>query len=361
MNSHISTSGIVANATHAASERLCGYLRRLVLSQNLARSEATDLLGLLMDAGTTDAQIAAVLAALAQKGETGEELAGLADGMRSRMVRLAAGRAVDTAGTGASKAKTFNVSTAAAFVIAAAGLPIAKHGARAATSRSGSADVLGALGVKIDVPAEVAERCLREFGICFLFAPQYHPAAARVAPIRRQIGIRTAFNLIGPLSNPAGAPLQVLGVSNAALIDRMSEALALLGCERAWVVCGDDGLDEVSLATETTVADVRSGVVTKYKVAPEDFGVARRDCSHLCGGDAAANAKTTIEVLSSKTDDAAGDLVLLNAAAALHIGLNLEFKDALDKARAALESGAALEKLERLRVATTSIAAEAQP
>jgi anthranilate phosphoribosyltransferase len=359
MDSQALNVSSTAAPVQPSSERLQGYLRRLVAAENLNRVEATDLLGLIVDPATTDAQIGAVLAALAQKGETGEELAGLAEGMRGRMVRLAASRVVDTAGTGASKAKTFNVSTAAAFVIAAAGLPIAKHGARAATSRSGSADVLGALGVKIDVPVEIAERCLRELGICFLFAPQYHPAAARVAPIRRQIGIRTAFNLIGPLSNPAGAPLQVLGVSKVEMIERMASALALLGGERAWVVCGDDGLDEVSLAAETNVADVTNGAVRRYKIAPEDFGVARRDCAHLRGGDAIRNAQTTIEVLAQRADPAARGIVLLNAAAALHVGLGLDLKAAFEKATDALESGAALEKLELLRAATNASSLEA--
>jgi anthranilate phosphoribosyltransferase len=361
MNLHIPNGVATPDPIQPEQERLRDYLRRLVASEDLVRVEATDLLGLLMAAGTTDAQIAAVLAALAQKGETGEELAGLCEGMRARMVRLRnAGRVIDTAGTGASKAKTFNVSTAAAFVIAAAGLPIAKHGARAATSRSGSADVLTALGVKIDVPSEVAERCLEQLGICFLFAPQYHPAAARVAPIRREIGIRTAFNLIGPLSNPAGAPLQVLGVSNAGLIDKMAGALALLGCECAWVVCGDDGLDEVSLATATTVAEVKNGEVKKFKVSPEDFGVVRRDCEHLCGGDAEENARKTVEVLAGRADVAATDLVSLNAAAALRVGLDLELIEAYAKAREALESGAALTKLEQLRAATNDSAAAAE-
>jgi len=354
MSSLTSKAAAEAKPVAADADRLRGFLRRLLAAENLSRAEAADVLGLLVAADTTDAQIAAVLVALAQKGETGEELAGLADGMRARMVRLRAGRVVDTAGTGASAAKTFNVSTAASFVIAAAGLPIAKHGARAATSRSGSADVLKALGIKIDVPTEIAERCLEELGICFLFAPQYHPAAARVAHIRRELGIRTSFNLIGPLSNPAGAQLQVLGVSNIDLLDDMAAALALLGCERAWVVCGDDGLDELSLSASTTVAEVGNGVVKKFKVSPEDFGLKRRSCAHLSGGDVMRNAQNTIAVLSSKSNAAARELVLLNAAAALHIGLNLAYPDALARAHAAVKSGAALDKLEKMRTMTNA-------
>jgi anthranilate phosphoribosyltransferase len=304
---------------------------------------------------SSDASIAAVLTALAHKGESSEELAGLSDGMRARMTRLRTSHAavIDTAGTGASRAKTFNISTAAAFVIAAAGMPIAKHGARAATSASGSADALTALGVKIDASPECSERCLEELDICFLFAPRYHPASARVAPIRKELGFRTAFNLIGPLSNPAGAQFQVLGVSDSTLLERMATALCTLGCKRAWVVCGEDGLDELTLCGPTQVAEVRDHSVHMLAVTPEDFGLKARSCSHLRVTTPQESAEFTLDVLSNRGDSAARDLVTLNAAAALHVGLDLSFLAATERAQQAIEDGSALGKLLALREATT--------
>src|SRR3989454_3261524 len=216
--------------------------------ENLSRAEASQLLEALLDGEATDAQIAATLIALKQKGETVEELAGLAEGMRARAVRINSRHScfIDTAGTGSSCAKTFNVSTAAGFVIAGAGLPVAKHGNRAASSRCGSADVLTALGVNVSTSPEVSERCLNEIGICFMFAPLYHGATARVASVRRELGVQTTFNLLGPLTNPASAPRQIIGVSNRDSVEPLAGALALLGIERAWVVHGADGLDEVT-------------------------------------------------------------------------------------------------------------------
>src|SRR5947199_6674888 len=234
---------------------LKNLLTRLTRGQNLSRNEAAHFLDALLDSEATDAQIAAALIALKLKGETVEELAGLAQGMRQRAIRINCSHScfIDTAGTGSSGAKTFNVSTAAAFVIAGAGLPVAKHGSRAATSHSGSADVLEALGVNTAAPPETVERCLNEHGICFMFAPLFHGATARVARVRRQLGVRTVFNLVGPLANPADAPFQLLGVWHSALLERVAAALARVGVEKAWVVHGNDGLDEITLAGETMV------------------------------------------------------------------------------------------------------------
>src|SRR6266478_1560191 len=210
---------------------------RLMRGENLQRADAGALLTALLSAAATDAQIAGALTALAMKGETVEELAGMAEAMRARAVRLdaAQGKLIDTAGTGSSAAKTFNVSTAAAFVIAGAGLPVAKHGSRAATSHSGSADVLEALGVNTAAAPETVERSLNEYGICFMFAPVFHGATARVAQVRRELGVHTTFNLLGPLTNPARAPFQILGVWNPSLLERVASALSLLGVEKAWV------------------------------------------------------------------------------------------------------------------------------
>src|SRR5437660_721651 len=222
------------------------FLPRLMRNENLARAEALRLLDGLLDPEATDAQIAATLIALKQKGETVEELAGLAEGMRARAIGINSRHAcfIDTAGTGSSCAKTFNVSTAAAFVIAGAGLPVAKHGNRAASSLCGSADVLTALGVNVSSPVECSQGCLNEIGICFMFAPLYHGATSRVASVRRELGVHTTFNLLGLLSNPAGAPRQIIGVWKADLVERLANVLSALGTERAWVVHGEDGLDE---------------------------------------------------------------------------------------------------------------------
>src|SRR6266542_3200328 len=218
------------------SDTLRPFLVKLLRRENLSGDEAAELLKALLAGDATDAQIAAALVALAAKGETTDELKGMAEVMRSMAVRISTGhiKFIDTAGTGSSSAKTFNISTAAAFVIAGAGLAVAKHGGRAATSRSGSADVLTALGVKVITAPEVSERCLNELGICFMFAPLYHGATARVAGVRRELGIPTTFNLLGPLTNPAGAPRQIIGVWHPSLVEPLAQALVALGTERSW-------------------------------------------------------------------------------------------------------------------------------
>jgi len=319
--------------------------------ESLSRGEATGLLDALLDGEATDAQIAATLIALKQKGETVEELAGLAEGMRARSVRIKSchSRFIDTAGTGSSCAKTFNVSTAAAFVIAGAGLPVAKHGNRAASSRRGSADVLAALGVNVSAPPEVSETCLNEIGICFMFAPLYHGATARVAGIRRQLGVQTTFNLLGPLTNPAGAPRQLIGVSGVEFVEPMAQALALLGTERSWVVHGADGLDEITLADKTFVAEAHEGEVRTFEIEPEAFGAERAVLDGLGGGDAEANAAIVRDVLSGARRDPARTLVVTNAAAALHVGgVAVDLLTAAQLAENSIDSGAAYRMLEQL-------------
>src|SRR5215208_2902113 len=257
-----------------ANHPLTAFLPRLVRREDLNREEAFELLEGLLDAEATDAQISGALVALATKGETVEELTGMAEGLRSRAVRVISKHQcfIDTAGTGSSRAKTFNISTAAAFVIAGAGLPVAKHGNRAASSNCGSADLLTALGVNVSAIPLVSENALNEIGICFMFAPLYHGATARVAGIRRQLGIHTTFNLLGPLSNPAGAPRQIIGVWRKDLAEKLAQGLAALGTERAWVVHGEDGLDEITLAGKTLVAEAQGGEVTTFEIGPGDFG-----------------------------------------------------------------------------------------
>jgi anthranilate phosphoribosyltransferase len=338
-----------------SADGLRALLLRLMRGENLERAEAEALLDALLDEGATDAQIAAALVALAMKGETIEELAGLAAAMRGRAVRINSRheRFIDTAGTGSSHAKTFNVSTAAAFVIAGAGLPVAKHGSRAATSRSGSADVLAALGVEVAAKPEVSEACLNEIGICFMFAPLYHGATARVASVRRELGVHTTFNLLGPLTNPARAPRQIIGVWNGALIEPLAKVLALLGTERAWVVHGADGLDELTITGKTFVAEAKAGKVETFEVEPKDFGLERGSLEHLRGGAAIDNARIVRNVLDGTRRDEARTLVVINAAAALFVGgAASELDEAARLAEQSIDSGAAMEKLERLIEAT---------
>lgn len=330
--------------------------------QNLARHEARQLVSSLLEQQPTDAQIAAALVAMAVKGETVEELAGMAEAMRERslLINSTHDNFIDTAGTGSSRVKTFNVSTAAAFVIAGAGLPVAKHGSRAATSRSGSADVLEALGVNTASAPDVAERCLNAHGICFMFAPLYHGATARVAHVRRELGVHTTFNLLGPLTNPARAPRQIIGVWHPSLVELVARALYLLGTQHAWVVHGTDGLDELTLDGETIVAEALRDTVVKHKsgvrsfgVTAEDFNLRSRSLELLRGGDARENAALIRAVLlgdaHSETVTAARELVIINAAAALVVGdLTDDLPHAASLARTSIINGCARAKLEAL-------------
>ena len=328
---------------------------RLMRGENLLRSEAANFLSALLDPAATDAQVAGALTVLAAKGETVEELAGMAEAMRNRAipVRSRHTRFIDTAGTGSSAAKTFNVSTTAAFVIAGTGVPVAKHGSRAVTSDSGSADVLEALGVNTACSPETVERCLNEHGICFMFAPLFHEATARVAHVRRELGIRTTFNLLGPLTNPARAPFQILGVWHPSLLERVAAALSLLGVEKAWVVHGADGLDEITITDKTFVAAcLPSRSVETFAISPEDFGLKRQSLDGFGGSNARANAELIRSILEGeKTNQkvAARDLVIVNAAAALHVtGFAHDLQEAAAFARESIDSGRAASKLEAL-------------
>lgn len=330
-------------------------LIRLMRGQDLSREEAGALFDAAMDERATDAQVGAALVSLAVKGETVEELIGMAEAMRARAVRVRCSHArfVDTAGTGSSYAKTFNVSTAAAFVCAGAGLPVAKHGSRAATSLSGSADVLTELGVNVQVDVAVSEACLHEIGICFLLAPLYHRTTARVADIRRQLGVHTTFNLLGPMANPAGALYQLIGVWHESLLEPLAHTLAALGTECAWVVHGTDGLDEVTTGGSTLVVEVKAERVRKFTIQPQDFGL---ECcgtlDQLRGGDSRANAQLIREVFPAKIGghiSMARDLIVANAAAAILVGgLETDFAQAAERAAESIRSGAALENLEAL-------------
>jgi anthranilate phosphoribosyltransferase len=345
-----------------ASARLKTMLGGVFSGRDLSRSEASELLGYVLDGAATDAQIAGVLVALAQKGECVDELVGLTEAMRARMVVLRTRHScfVDTCGTGASRAKTFNVSTAAAVVAAAAGVPVAKHGARASTSKSGSADVLTALGVPVPVPVALCEELFDSLGFCFLFAPAHHPATARVAGIRRELGVRTCFNLIGPLCNPAGSRRQLMGVPDAALQPKIASALLALGAERAWVVHGSDGLDEVTLAGPTRVFEIAEGRQREREITPEDFGYHAEPLDAARAVDAQASARIIRQVFEEGRCDVARRLIAANAAAALYLGgVSDSLRECAGRAEAAIESGAAAEKLHAFVHATKTAGEQA--
>lgn len=335
----------------AGSLTLQTFLARLVGKENLTRDEAAELTNSLLNESATDAQIAGALVALSLKGATVDELTGMADAMRARAIRVQSSheRTIDTAGTGSSNAKTFNVSTAAAFVIAGAGLPVAKHGNRAATSQTGSADVLRALGVNVSASPVVSTKCLNDIGICFMFAPLYHSTTARVAAIRKQLSVFTPFNLLGPLTNPAAATHQVIGVARPSLAALMARTLAELGTTKTWVVHGNDGLDEISLATATQVIECFDGQERMFQISPEDFGLERTSLESLRVNTPEQSGAVIRSILCGDVRDAARNLVVLNAAAGLYVGQKAaDLKQARQLAERSIDEGLALNKLEQL-------------
>jgi anthranilate phosphoribosyltransferase len=334
--------------------------------ESLSREEARAVMSQILAGECTDAQIAALLVALHMKGETVEEIVGFAEAIRTAATPLTIHRnstvdvsgtgrdaLVDTCGTGGDASGTFNISTATAFVVSGAGVRVAKHGNRSVTSKCGSADVMESLGVKIDLaPARLAT-CLEEVGIAFLFAPALHSAMKRVQNARRELRLRTVFNLLGPLTNPAHASAQVVGVYSAELVEKLAEALSMLGLHRALVVHGSDGLDEITVTGPTRIAEVREGTVRTYEVTPEEFGIKRARIEDLAGGDAAANAAIIREILSGKKSPRR-DVALLNAAAALvAAGKADHLADAVAPAARSIDSGAAASKLDALVRFTT--------
>ena len=325
-------------------------LERLVGGGDLTREETEALFGRLMDGELSDPVKAALLIALRMKGEEPAEIAGAAAAMRRRSVKIPHSRlaVVDTCGTGGDGRGTFNISTAAALVASAAGVPVAKHGNRSVSSKSGSADVLAALGVRIDVTPEVAGRALDEIGIAFLFAPVLHPAMREVMPVRRELALRTVFNVLGPLTNPAGARRQLMGVYAPHLVERIGRVLAELGAEHALVVHGDDGLDEISTTGTTRIAEVKDGAVRTFALEPEDLGLARATLADLAGGGPEENAAAMRRLLAGEPGPLA-DIVIANAGAAIWMGgLAEDLGGGAALAREALGSGAAARKLEDL-------------
>ncbi len=329
-------------------------IRKVEASESLTRREAEAAMEELLSGRASDAQIVALLSALRNKGETVEELVGFAVAMRRHAQpifdsgRGPGGILVDTCGTGGDASGTFNISTAAAFVVAGAGVRVAKHGNRSISSKCGSADVLEALGVNLEVPPDRIGAAIEQVGIGFLFAPAVHTATRYAMAARRQLGGRTVFNLLGPLTNPAGASAQVLGVFAARLTELLAQALAELGVERAFVVHGSDGLDEISLSAPTYVTEVRSGTIRRYSVSPEDFGLVRAPLEAVAGGDAATNAEIVRTILQGEGGPRR-EIVLANAAAALvAAGRARDFREGVRVAAEAIDSGAARAKLDHL-------------
>ncbi len=329
-------------------------IAKVIEGADLSRGEMTDAMNQIMSGEATDAQIGAFLIALRVKGECVDEIAGAASVMREKATPIATRHdvIVDTCGTGGDHSGTFNISTAAAFVAAGAGLCVAKHGNRAATSQCGSADVLGALGVNIEASPETVSRCLDDVGIGFLFAISLHGAMKYAIGPRREIGARTIFNALGPLSNPAGATRQVVGVYSAALTETLAGVLGTLGAERAFVVHGSDGLDEMTLTGPTRVSELKNGSVSTYDVLPGDFGLMQAPADALKGGDADYNAEITRSILNGE-EGPRRDIVLLNAAAAIVAGDKArDLNEGVQVAAEVIDSGKALEKLEGLVAAS---------
>lgn len=321
---------------------------------SLTQEQAATAVDAIMQGQISDAQIALFLTALKTKGETAAEIAGAASALRGHMRKIGSPHELflDTCGTGGDGARTFNISTAAALVVAAAGVPVAKHGNRGISSKSGSADVLTALGVNIAAELPVVEHCLAELGIGFCFAPLFHPAMKRVAEVRKSLGVPTIFNLLGPLANPAGAPCQLLGVGKPHLRPLLAEALALLGTRSSIVVSGEDGLDEVTLAAPTRVSLVTGGVIREFTWTPEDFGLTRAPLDSMLIGGPEESAALIRRVLANEPGPAR-DIVILNAAAALWTAETAPQPQACaERARNALESGAAVELLSKLAALT---------
>lgn len=330
-------------------------LNKLVSGSDLTKEEAMQAQELILTGQATPAQIACFLTALRMKGETLDEITGLAAVLREKANTISpkVDNYIDFVGTGGDRTNTFNISTISAFVVAAAGLPVAKHGNRSISSKSGAGDVLEALGVNISADPQVVEKCVETVGIGFMFAPHFNPAMKYVGPVRKELGIRTVFNILGPLSNPSRAKKMMIGVYSPQLTEVIAGVLMNLGVESGFVVSGDDDMDELTLTGETTVSEIKDGEIKTYKVTPEQFGLKRCDISELRGGDGEANAAITKAILSGKEQGAKRDIVLLNAGAALYIGGKADSVEAgIQLAAETIDSGKAVETLDAMVKAT---------
>ena len=318
--------------------------------KDLSEEQMIGVMRQIMEGNTTDAQIGAFLTALRMKGETIEEITGAAKVMREKVALIKApAYTVDTCGTGGDMSHTFNVSTTTALVVASCGVPVAKHGNRSVSSSCGSADVLESLGIKIDLEPQKVEQCLAQTGFGFMFAPLFHPAMKFAIGPRKEMGMRTIFNILGPLTNPAGVERQVLGVFSNDLTETMARVLGNLGVKHAFVVHGEDGLDEITNTDKTKITEVKDGKIDTYFISPEDFGISAAAKDDLSGGSAADNTKITIDILEGRKGPQR-DIVLMNSAAALVVGDKADnFKDAINLASEAIDSGAARKKLDEVK------------
>lgn len=321
---------------------------KLSKKQDLAYAEAEAVMDEIMSGQATPVQMSAYLTALALKGETIDEITASAAGMRAHCIKLLHNLDVlEIVGTGGDGSNSFNISTTSSLVIAAGGVPVAKHGNRAASSKSGAADVLEALGVKITLTPERSAEILKKINICFLFAQNYHIAMKYVAPIRKELGIRTVFNILGPLSNPAGANMELMGVYDQSLVEPLAQVMANLGVNRGMVVYGQDSLDEISMCAPTSVCEIRDGKFTSYEITPEQFGYERCENGALTGGTPAENAEITKAILKGEEKGPKRQAVCLNAGAALYIaGKAASIEEGVKLAESLIDSGAALKKLE---------------
>ncbi|CCQ97863.1 anthranilate phosphoribosyltransferase [[Clostridium] ultunense Esp] len=329
---------------------LTQVLKKVVEGENLTREEAKEAMDQIMGGEATPAQIGSLLTALKMKGETVEEILGFAQSMREHAVKIEADqKAIDTAGTGGDGAKTFNVSTAAAIVAAAGGAKVVKHGNRALSSRSGSADVLEELGIPIGLGPEEAKEMLEETNLCFLFAPVYHQAMKHAAGPRKEIGFRTLMNLLGPLTNPAGVKRQIIGVFDPSYARRLARVLRELGSEHVLILSSHDGLDEISVSALTRVVELKGGELYEFEISPEELGLTLYPAGSYSTGSAKENAETMIEIFRGK-ENADGEIVLANAGAALYVaGLASSIREGVERSREIIQSGLAMEQLRRLQ------------
>ena len=320
-------------------------IAKLTRKEDLTYEEARGVMEEMMDGTATQAQMGGLLMALSMQGETIDEITAFAEVMREKGVKIKPEREViDIVGTGGDQVGTFNISTTSAFVVAAGGVPVAKHGNRS---------------VEVALTAEQNEKVLNETGICFMFAPVYHSSMKYAAPVRKELGVRTVFNILGPLSNPAAATMQLLGVYDKELAGTMAEVLSNLGVTRGVAVCGEDGLDEITLTGETDVHEIRFGEITSYTITPEQFGLSRCPLADLIGGTPDENSQITMDILTGKETGAKRDVVLMNAGMALYLGIDgITLAEGVEKTKELIESGAALKKYEEFREATKAVAAK---
>lgn len=329
----------------------------VIEGQDLSFDDAKEVMNEIMSGETTPAQMAAFLTGLRMKGETIDEITACATVMREKGLKLEPDFAViDIVGTGGDEAGTFNISTTSAFVVAAGGVPVAKHGNRSVSSKSGAADVLEHLGVNLNITVEQSAEILKKTGMCFLFAQAYHSSMKYAGPVRKEMGVRTIFNILGPLANPAGATMQLLGVFDRNLVDPLAQVLSNLGVKRGLVVCGDDGLDEATVTGATKVCEIRFGELTMYEITPEQFGLNRCTLSDLKGGDPAENARITKDILTGKLTGPKRDIVVLNSALSLYLGIDdCTIADCIQMANDLIGSGKAAAKLEEFAQATNEV------